>query len=329
MLVVAASAGCGGGRGILLKTVPLDQKLQETVVQADPGWYSQKVALIDVNGLILNQRSGSFFGDGENPLSLFAEKLEKARNDPKVRALVLRINSPGGTVAASESMYRMLERFKESGKPVIACITDVGASGGYYLACAADEIICQPAGITGSIGVVIQTVSFAGTMKLLGISSEAIASGKLKTMGSPLKDMTDQEREVFQSIVKQFFDRFVEVVAAGRKLAPEKVRTLADGRVYTGRQAAELALVDRLGFLSDAVDQAKAAAKIERAKVVMYHRPLGYRANVYSAAPVAPAATQINLLNIQTDGLSLLRRPSFLYLWSTDIRPAAPAGTGR
>jgi len=327
VLVAAALAGCGPSRGILLKTVPLDQKLQETVVQADPGWYGEKVALIDVDGLILNRRSGSLFGGGENPVSMFREKLDKARNDRKVRAVVLRINSPGGTVAATESMYRMLERFKQSGKPVIACITDVGASGGYYLACGARTIVCQPASITGSVGVVVQTVSFTGTMKLLGIRSEAIASGKLKTMGSPLKDMTDQEREVFRSIVNQFFDRFVEVVAAGRKLSPEKVQELADGRVYTGTQAAELGLVDRLGFLQDAIDQAKAAAKIERAKVVMYHRPLGYRANVYSAVPAGPLpTTQINLLNVQTDGLVLLRRPSFLYLWSTDVEQAAPAG---
>ncbi len=325
MLGLVLLAGCGGNRGYLVTPVSLERRLQEELVQADPGWYGSKVALIDVDGLILNSRNTGFFGDGENPVSLLAEKLQKARRDRNVRAVVLRIDSPGGTVPASETMHHLVERFKASGKPVIACITNVGASGGYYVACAAEKILSQPSSITGSIGVVVQTVSFAGTMKLLGISAEAIASGKLKTMGSPLKDLTDEERKVFEVMVTEFYDRFVEVVAAGRKTLDEaKTRKLADGRVYTGRQALELGLVDGVGFLEDAIEAAKAAAGIKRAKVVRYRRPLGYRANVYSAAPAGGSpAMQVNLLNVQTDGLAFLRRPSFLYLWSTDVRPAA------
>lgn len=324
LLVIVAVAGvlggCGGHVGYVIKPVPLDERLRETVVQSDSGWVTDKIALIDVDGLILNQRGG-LWGAGENPVSLLAEKLDKAHRDRSVKAVILRINSPGGTVQATEAMHWRVRRFaREAGKPVLSCITDVGASGGYYLACAGERILCQPSSITGSIGVIIQTVSFAGTMKLLGISAEAINSGQLKDMGSPLKELTDAERKVFQSIVDEFYERFVAVVAGARNgLTAEKVRSLADGRVYTGRQALELGLADRLGGLQDAVAEAKKAAAIKKAKVVMYHRPLGYRANVYSATAAPAPATQINLLNVQAGELMLLRRPSFLYLWSSDI----------
>ncbi len=321
--LAAGLIGCGGGGGYLVTPVPLEKALKETVVQADPGWVRDKIALIDVTGLIMNARGG-FLSTGENPVSLLAEKLEKARADKRVKAVILRLNSPGGTVQATEAMGEMLQRFRRTGKPVIACITDVGASGAYNLACGADMIICQPGSITGSIGVIIQTVSFAGTMKMIGISAEAITSGKLKDMGSPLKDLSDEERKVFQAMVDDFYTRFVAVVVAGRKMDPAKVRKLADGRVYTGRQALEVGLVDKLGFLSEAVKQAKAAAKIGKVKVVMYHRPLGYRANMYSALGGGGGPTmQVNMLNIDLGQMALLRRPSFLYLWTTDIRPTA------
>ena len=139
-------------------------------------------------------------------------------------------------------------------------------------------------------------------------------------MGSPLKGLTDKEREIFRAMVKEFYDQFVEVVAKGRKkLDVKKVRALADGRVYTGKQAHQLGLVDKLGSVEDAIEIAKKAAKIKRANVVMYHRPYGYRSNVYSAFPGVVPATQINLLNLEMSELSLLRRPMFLYLWSTDL----------
>jgi len=317
-----ALAGCGGNVGYVLRPIPLDQELDETVVRTDPGWVTAKVALVDLDGLILNQRSSPLFGSGENPVSLFLEKLDKAERDRAVKAVVIRINSPGGTVQATEVMYERIQRLRnDSGKPVIACITDLGASGGYYVACAAERIIAQPSSITGSIGVMIQTVSLAGTMKMLGIRSDAITSGPMKDMGSPLKDLTREQREIFQGMVDEFHDRFVEVVAAGRgKLTPQQVRALADGRVYTGRQAQRLGLVDELGSLDDAVRQAKAAAGVQTARVVMYHRPLGYRANTYSLG-LWPPVTQINLLNVRNADLLFLRRPSFLYLWSTDLRP--------
>ena len=316
-VALAALTGCGG-RGILLVPVSTNQRLKETVIES-ASWTSSKIALIDVSGLIMNGRGG-FLSSGENPVSLLGEKLDRARNDGSVKAVVLRLNSPGGTVQACESMARLLAEFKaKSGKPVIACITDVGASGAYHLACGADRIIAQPSSITGSIGVIIQTVSFAGTMKMIGISAEAITSGKFKDMGSPLKDLSDDERTVFKAMVTEFYDGFVKVVAEGRKLDEAKVRKLADGRVYTGTQALKLGLVDELGFVDLAIKKAKDAAKLKKANVVMYDRPNGYRANAYSALGGSPTL-QLNMVNIDLGQMSLLRRPNFLYLWTTDLQ---------
>jgi protease-4 len=318
-----ALAGCGGeNMGFLVKPVSAHQELREAVVADDGLLVANKIALIDVSGMLLNARVGGLFGDNENPASLFCEKLDKARNDSSVKAVVLRLNTPGGTVQASEAMYDYLQRFRRStGKPVIACITDMGASGGYYLACGCDRILVQSTSITGSIGVIIQTVSFAGTMEWLRISTDAVVSGPFKDMASPLRAMKPQEREMLQQMVNEFYDKFLSVVGQGRKdRLKDDLRKLADGRVYTGRQAVENGLADGLGDVTDACAQARKAAGVSRAKVVMYHRPLGYRASVYSAAPeISPQAggTTVNLLNLQNSELMTLGRPAFLYLWTT------------
>jgi protease-4 len=165
-------------------------------------------------------------------------------------------------------------------------------------------------------------------MKMVGVKADAIVSGPMKDMGSPLRDMTEKDRAVFQALVDEFYGRFLDAVAKGRaNLDKDKIRSLADGRIYTGAQAVELGLADRLGDLQDALAEAKKACGAARVKVVMYDRPQGYRANVYSAAPsgTGGAGTQINLLNLQAGELMFLRRPAFLYLWSTDL--TAQTGT--
>ena len=312
-----AICGCGQETGWVLKPVPIDEQLRETVLTADPGWgVTDKIAVLDVDGLLMNQREAGWFGEKDNPVSLFVEKLDKAERDPNLRALIVRINSPGGGVTASDIMYRRLLRFRQAKKvPVVAVVEDVGASGGYYLACAADSIIAHPTSVTGSIGVMVQALSFAGTMRMLRIDARAVTSGPLKDMASPFKPLDEKDLAILQTIVDEFYDRFLDVVDAGRpKLDREKIKALADGRVYTGEQAKANGLVDELGYMDDAISLAKKASGAGRVKVVMYHRPLGYRANVYSAADGPPA--QINLLNVSVPNLLSLGQPQFLYLWT-------------
>jgi len=314
---VCILGGCGSNTGWLLTPVPLDERLAETVIRRDPGWgVSDKVAVIDVSGVIFNERNKGFFGEGENPVSLFIEKIDKAQADRSVRALVLRINSPGGGVTASDIMYNRVMQYKAAtGNPVIAVLVDVAASGGYYIACAADAIVAHRTTITGSIGVIVQTISFAGTMEKIGVTAQAITSGKMKDMGSPLKPLDKADAEVIQGIVDDFYGKFVATVDAGRsKLDAAQVRKLADGRIYTADEALKNGLVDSLGYMDEALVLAKSRSGAERIKVVMYGRPAGYRANAYSMVPGVGA--QFNLVNVNAGALMSLMQPRFMYLWT-------------
>jgi len=320
-----AVAGCGSNTGFLIKPVPVNEKLEETVLSQDPGlWVSDKVLVLDVDGVLMNARGDGLFGPDDNPLALFVEKLDKAEKDQRVRAVVLRINSPGGGVTATDLMYRRLMDFRKQRQvPVVAMIEDVGASGGYYLACGADTIMVTPTSVTGSIGVIVQLFSLAGTMEKVGITAKALTSGPMKDIGSPFKPLDEADQKVLQNVVDEFYGRFLEVVAAGRPgLAADRVKALADGRIYTGTQAVANGLADAEGDMKDAVALAKKVAGLKAVKVVMYGRPWGYRANVYSGSPLDGA--KVHLLNLTPTDVAAWLRPQFLYLWTGDGGGSAP-----
>lgn len=315
--VLLTAGGCGRPVGWLIRPVPLDAALEETVIARDPGWFvSDKIAVVDVDGLLFNERRKGWLGGGENPVSLFVEKLDKAAADETVRAVVVRINSPGGGVTASDIMYRRLREFRrEREVPVVAVIEDVGASGGYYVACAADAILVHPTSVTGSIGVMIQTLSFAGTLQKLGIDARSVVSRPRKDLANPLEPLREEDLAILQEMVDEYYQRFLAVVGRAREqIEPDRLRELADGRVYTGEQAVENGLADAIGYVPEAIALAKHHSGVERVRVVLYHRPHGYRANAYSAAPGPPA--EINLLRLDAPGLLSLARPQFLYLWT-------------
>ena len=307
--------GCGP-TSFLITPVSGQRELRESRIHRDAGlWVVDKIAVIEVDGLMVNKSSRSLLEEGENPVSLFLEKLERARKDEEVKAVVLRLNSPGGTVGASDLMYHALRDFrKTTGKPVVACLLDVAASGAYYLACGCDGIMAQPTSITGSIGIIFQTVSFAGTMDKLGITAEAIKSGDLKDMASPLRPLGDQERQILQKLVMHFYENFLEVVLAGRAgLTREKLQGWADGRVFTAEQAKEAGLIDKIGYPLEAVAWAKQLAGVEKARVVIYHRPIGYKPNIYATASTNVEAGA--LVNIEIPEWLRAEGPQFLYLW--------------
>jgi protease-4 len=321
-LLIAACVAMTGctNQGILLTPVSLNQELKETTVLSDGGLLLDKIALIDVSGVIRNERGNKLLGSGEHPVSLLREQLDEAARDRSVKAVILRINSPGGTVAASELMHAELMHFRRhTNKPVIAVMMDVAASGGYYLACGCDEIFAHASTVTGSIGVIMLMVDVSGTMHKIGVQTDAITSGPMKDAGSPFRTMTDDERALFQAIVDEFYDSFVATVAAGRpRLDEDQIRRLADGRVYTGAQALEVGLVDRLGTIRDAARRAKELAHLEKARVIMYRRPLDYRPNIYAQTPTTPGG-DVNLINIDASSLEVFPTPQFLYLWQPGL----------
>jgi protease-4 len=316
-LLFLAILGCTGCfNSLLLTPVNTNEPVEETVVsEPDSILCRHKIAVIDVDGLLMNGKKSGMLGDGENPVSLFRERLDKAATDRHVKAVVLRINTPGGAVTASDIMYQDVLAFRrDTNKPVVACMMDVAASGGYYLAMACDQIYAHPTTVTGSIGVIMSMYNAAGLTKLIGVTSEDIKSGPNKDIGNPLRPMTTEERAILQGMVDKFYDQFVQVVAKGRHLPEERVRTLADGRIYTGVEAQKLGLVDQVGYLEDALTTARALAGVRDAAVVTYDRGTsGYRGSIYAAMPCFPSEINVKL---EVPGLSGgVGGAGFMYLW--------------
>jgi protease-4 len=199
--------------------------------------------------------------------------------------------------------------------PIYAVITDVGASGAYYIASATDKITAHPTSITGSIGVVAMKFNVEKLMEKIGVQEETLKSADKKDMMSPFRPSTPEEKEIMQSIMDSLHDRFIDVVATGRKgrLSRKEVEPLADGRIYTSGQALESGLIDKIGYLEDAVELMKESLQIEEARVVTYVRPGSYKGTIYSASR-GPGV--VNLININADALSQTHGVQFMYLWS-------------
>ncbi|MHC4219164.1 MAG: signal peptide peptidase SppA [Planctomycetota bacterium] len=316
MLVLLLLAGGCTRMRFVVEAVPAEDELTETEVLRDDGARNSdpKIVLIDVTGLLADRERPGLLRRGENPVSRFTESLSKAAADTRVRGVIVRINSPGGAVTACDVMHRELLRFKEkTGRPVVILMSEVAASGGYYLACAGDEIIAHPTSITGSIGVIIQTINFSEGMRRIGIRADAITSGPNKAMGSPFEPMPPEHRALLQGLVDEFYEGFVDVVVDRRpQLKTADLEWITDGRVVTGRRAAEVGVVDRLGDLQVAFDSTKGRADVVRARLVKYHRPLEYVGSAYGSAP--SSGTQVNLLQLNLAGLEN-DQPGFYYLW--------------
>lgn len=199
-----------------------------------------RIALLEVEGLIADDRK-------------LLEDLARFRKDHSVRGYVVAINSPGGVVGPSQSIYEELRRLRREGKPVVASIGGIGASGGYYVALGADTIYALPGSMTGSIGVIMEMPDASGLMKKVGLSWNVVKSAEHKDVGSPFRPMTAGDRAVLDSLVGDVYGQFMEAVQRERHLTPERLRSLADGRVLSGRQALRGGLVDRLGNLRDAL----------------------------------------------------------------------------
>ncbi|MCH7847480.1 MAG: signal peptide peptidase SppA [Planctomycetes bacterium] len=313
--LMSCLSGCGGMR-LIIDVVPAVDGLTETVVLEDPGAESSdKIALIQITGMIADADRPGLLTKGENPVSRLVESLHKAAKDSKIKAIVLRINSPGGTVTASDVVYREIQHFKRTTKkPVVVLMSDLATSGGYYIACAGDEIIAHPTTITGSIGVIIQTFNFSEGMRRIGIKADAITSGPNKAAGSPFEPMPPEHRALLQGLVDEFYDNFVAIVTESRpNLSPADLKWITDGRVVTGRRAAEVGLIDSTGDLRDAFEAAKRRAGLTAAKLVKYHRPLEYVGSAYARSPAANP--QINLLQLNLNAGPLLEQSGFYYLW--------------
>jgi protease-4 len=313
-LISTFACGCGSP-SLLITPVQNTSKVVETQVQPARGFSSDRIAIIGVEGLIANARSNGLLAPTENPLSLFTQQLETAERDARVKAVVLRVNSPGGTVTASDTIYEQVVRFKKrTGKPVVASAQELAASGAYYVSLSADKIVVQPTSVVGSIGVVFETFEFSGTMNKIGVRSDAIKSGQFKDIGSPFKPLLPDERKLMQAMVDEYFARFQTRVRTRRPgVADDVFKTATDGRVFSGQQAVDWGLADQTGLLSDAIDLARKLSNSPKAGAVIYTRPFGYSGSIYASATDPQPSAGVVRLELP-DAVTPLPG-GFYYLW--------------
>lgn len=307
--------------GCVMVVSPLDwfggeRALQEYTIRGEG---DAKILVTSITGFISDRPRSSAFGLVRRPSTVarLVAELRKARKDAAVKAVIVRIDSPGGGVAASDAIYHRLQAFsRETGRPVIALLGGVAASGGYYIACAAETIIAHPTTITGSIGVIIASLDVSGLMDKLGLEAQVYISGPNKDLLSPVAPTTPEERRIINAVLHDLFQRFVRVVKTNRDLAEERMKIITDGRIFSARTALELGLVDRIGRLQDAIALAREQAGLEQARVVVYRPPGGAAASVYSSLGAAPGGgvPEIHVLPVDLP-LFGAAGPRFLYLW--------------
>ncbi|MFP4085436.1 MAG: signal peptide peptidase SppA [Desulfobacteraceae bacterium] len=216
---------------------------------SSPLFFHEKIGIVTIDGAILDSRA-------------VTSQLVKFRKDKRIKAVVLRINSPGGSIGPTQEIYREVQKMLPH-KQVVASMGAVGASGGYYIASAAHKIVANPGTITGSIGVLMEFVRVEELLKKIGVDLEILKSGEFKDIGSPDRKLTDRDREILHRLIKDLQKQFVEAVAMGRNISVEKVDQMADGRVFSGARAKALGLVDELGNFQDTVELAKEMAGIQ------------------------------------------------------------------
>jgi len=305
--------------GCAIVTIPLfpsEKGLEEQVLEGEG---TAKILLMDISAVISEKEKSKALGLGTEPslVARIKEELQKAEKDASVKGIVVKINSPGGTVTATDTIYHEVMEFKRrTGTRIVACVTGLAVSGGYYVASAADEIIAHPTSVTGNIGVIALKFNVDQLLSKVGIQEETVKSAEKKDIWSPFRPSTPEEKEIIQTVIDTFHDRFVSVVHTGRKalLSKEEVAKLADGRIFTADQALAAKLVDKIGYLDDAVTAAKGSLNLSEAKVITYLRSGSYKGSIYSGLPQR-SDTDINLIALNGDFLSLIPEVQFMYLW--------------
>lgn len=305
--------------GCAVVQIPLFPSLQPLEEKVLEGKGQAKILLLDISGIISEKKESKGVGLSQkiSLVSRVKEELQKAEGDSSIAGVIIKINSPGGSVTATDIIYHELMQYKkQAGVRIVACLTGTATSGAYYVASAADEIVAHPTSVTGNIGVIAMKFNVEKLLSKIGIQEETIKSGEKKDILSPFRPSTPEEKDIIQTIINTLHERFVNVVLAGRKtvLSREEVERLADGRIFTADQALEFKLIDRVGYLDDAVKGMKNSLDLKEAKLIAYSRPGTYKGTIYSGLPVT-SPKEINLIAINGDGLDLLSRVQFMYLW--------------
>ncbi|CAM3759600.1 signal peptide peptidase SppA [Mesobacillus zeae] len=276
----------------------------------------RKIAVLAVDGVIQDTGEPSAFmqSPGYNHRS-FLKQLDNAKEDDNVKGIIIRVNSPGGGVVESAEIHdKIIEIQKETKKPVYISMGSIAASGGYYISAPADKVFASPETLTGSLGVIMQGVNYSGLAEKYGVDFVTIKSGQYKDIMSPTREMTEEERKILQTMINNSYQGFVKVISDGRGIPAEKVRKIADGRIYDGRQAKELNLIDDFGHFEDVVDTLKEHENLPDAQVVSYEEDMGF-GSLFSLGAQKMMGKDLEMSGLMKI-LSQPNSPRLMYLYS-------------
>lgn len=318
LLTVLSLAAPGCAPKVKLFSGPGDEPLKEFTLQ---GGGPDKILLLSIRGTISARPNSGLLSERPSMLQEALARLEMAEQDDDVKAVILAIDSPGGTVTASDILYESLARFKtKNNAKVVALLFGLAASGGYYTAAAADKIVAHPTTITGSIGAVFIRPDIKGLMDKIGVDTEITKSGKYKDMSSFFRNSTAEEREMMQTIINQLNARFLSVVQKSRALTDEQLADVANARIMTAGQAVEAGLVDSIGYAEEAVElAAKIAGLKDDPKVIVYRRSAYANDTLYNPIQSTAALRSETLLGVELPAFLQTPQTGFHYLWTPGL----------
>jgi protease IV len=316
LLIGLSVSGCGGIHLNLLpdRTKPLKEQVLE-------GAGAGKVLVIPVYGTISDAPRKGLLSKEPSLVEEVVAQLRLAEKDPEVKAVMLKISSPGGGATASDFIYRELLDFKEKTKAkVFVMMMSLAASGGYYISLPADMIWANPTTVTGSVGVIFLRPDLTGLMDKIGLGVEVNKSGRHKDMGAPWRAVTAEEKEIFKGLSDKMGARFLSLVAKHRNLTAEQLAEVGSARVFLAEEALALKLIDRIGYLPEALAEAKKQSGLsENAKVIFYRRALAPNDTIYSLTGVGEEAGKAALIDIPFSEMATALQPGFYYLWAPGL----------
>lgn len=314
-LLLAAAllpAGCGTAKFSLFPDA--SDPLAEYTLQ---GSGRDRILVVPVQGTIADTPKKGFVHSRPSQVQEVVSRLRKAEKDDKVKAVILQVNSPGGTVTASDMLYHEINRFRErTGRPVVAAMMGTATSGAYYISLPADYIMAHPTTVTGSTGVIFLRPKVGGLIEKIGIDVEVAKSGRLKDMGSPFRPDTEEEREILQEMIDEFARRFLDLVATHRKPGDAAMAEISTARVFLAGDALKLGMIDGIGYLDDALARARELASLEEdARVVVYRRHESPDDTLYNTPAAKGGSGDVTLLDLGLPALAGSAEAGFYYLW--------------
>jgi len=310
-LVLVLIAGCATPRVNIFSVTP--DPLKEYTLE---GTGADKILLIPVNGLISDSPKKGLISTSPSLVEQVVSQINKAQKDKQIKAVLFKINSPGGTITASDLLYHEISVYKEkAGGKIVISMMDLATSGAYYMSLPADIIMAHPTTITGSIGVISLQPKVKGLMDKIGLGVDVQKVGKYKDMGSPFRDTGEDEKKLLQKTMNDFGERFIGLVKKHRKLTPQAITEISTARVFLADEALQMGLIDKIGYISDAVKETKKIARIsEDARVVVYRRAEFPEDNYYNIAGATSENLNVSVVNIELPEI-LSAKAGFYYLW--------------